>query len=202
MDKNVKLKIISNFHQYRHLFKKTVSLYEIQKDSWFFANLCWESAFFSRMEENLFYSTAKRLMAIFPSTFRTTTKVKGIRKKAADYVGQPEKLANLVYANRLGNRGIMTGDGWKYRGRGAIQITGKTNYIRIFQILDPTGSLKLTPDMLTENPWNFYSAGAYWCDRNLDDCLTFRQTVKKVSGNTSTVAMRQEIVDIYKEILI
>lgn len=86
----------------------------------FLAQCAHESAGFTRFVENLNYS-ADGLMRTWPSRF---TKY----ELAVEYARQPEKIANFVYANRLGNGNESSGDGWEYRGRGAIQITGRWNY--------------------------------------------------------------------------
>jgi putative chitinase len=80
-----------------------------------------ESAGFSRLEENLFYTTPARIAAVWPSRFRTAA-------EAAPFARNPERLANRVYANRLGNGPESSGDGWRFRGRGLKQLTGRTNY--------------------------------------------------------------------------
>lgn len=71
------------------------------------------------IEENLNYS-AKRLMEVWPSRFDAKT--------AAAYAGKPEKIANRAYGGRLGNGDEASGDGWRFRGRGLVQVTGRTNY--------------------------------------------------------------------------
>jgi putative chitinase len=78
-----------------------------------------ESQGFTRIEENLNYS-ADRLMAVWPHRFTP--------EMAADYAHQPIKIACYVYADRNGNGDKASGDGWRYRGRGLIQLTGKDNY--------------------------------------------------------------------------
>lgn len=80
-----------------------------------------ESAGFSRLEESLFYRQPERIRAMFPSRVPSLA-------DAALLVGKPEQLANRVYSNRLGNGDEASGDGWRYRGRGLIQLTGRANY--------------------------------------------------------------------------
>jgi putative chitinase len=80
-----------------------------------------ESAGFTMLEESLFYRQPERIRAIFPSRVPDLM-------TAQLYVRQPERLANLVYANRLGNGDTASGDGWRYRGRGLKQLTGRDNY--------------------------------------------------------------------------
>ena len=87
----------------------------------FIAQLRLESNNFTRTEENLFYTTPARIRAVFPSRVRTDA-------DAARVARNPKGLANLVYANRLGNGDEASGDGWRYRGRGLIQLTGRNNY--------------------------------------------------------------------------
>jgi len=80
-----------------------------------------ESDYFTTTEENLNYSHALRLMAVWPYRFPTTD-------SAAPYVSNPEALANHVYCNRMGNGDEASGDGWRFRGLGVIQITGRDEY--------------------------------------------------------------------------
>lgn len=91
------------------------------------------------IHENMSY-TAARMVEVWPSRFKTEA-------DAAPYAHQPEKLANLVYGGRLGNS--APGDGWRYRGRGLVQITGKDNYAKVSRLVgvdlvaDPDASLDL-----------------------------------------------------------
>ncbi len=80
-----------------------------------------ESAGFTALEESLFYRQPERIRAIFPSRVPDLA-------TAALLVRQPQALANRVYANRLGNGDEASGDGWRYRGRGLKQLTGRANY--------------------------------------------------------------------------
>jgi putative chitinase len=81
-----------------------------------------ESAGFTRLEENLFSTTSARLRAVWPSRFGPG------KHDPALYVRNPQRLANLVYAGKIGNGDVLSGDGWRYRGRGLKQLTGRGNY--------------------------------------------------------------------------
>lgn len=87
----------------------------------FVAQCIVESQGFTRFEENLFYTTPERIRAVFPS--RVTS-----LGQAATLTRNPQALANCVYAGKNGNGNPLTGDGWAYRGRGPIQLTGRGNY--------------------------------------------------------------------------
>lgn len=86
----------------------------------FFAQISVETGKLGRLEENLNYSAA-RLVQVFPKYFQS-------KERANEYAGQPKKIASRVYANRMANGDEASGDGWTYRGRGCIQLTGKYNY--------------------------------------------------------------------------
>lgn len=87
----------------------------------FIAQTAHESANFTRAEENLYYTTPERIRAMWPKRVPTLA-------DAATLARNPQRLANRVYANRLGNGDESSGDGWAYRGRGLIQLTGRSNY--------------------------------------------------------------------------
>ncbi|MNG03116.1 Chitinase class I [compost metagenome] len=105
--------------------------------------------------ENLNYS-AQGLMKTWPSLFDT--------QLAAEYARQPERIANVAYNARMGN--TAPGDGWKYRGRGLIQITGKNNYIACGEALGM--DLLTTPSLLETPKGAALSAAWYWDSRNLN----------------------------------
>lgn len=85
------------------------------------AQIAVESSELTKLEESLYYRTTARLRAVWPSRFSTDA-------LAEHYLRRPEDLANHVYANRMGNGPEDSGDGWRYRGRGLIQLTGRANY--------------------------------------------------------------------------
>lgn len=88
----------------------------------FLAQLSHETGSLSRLSEGLNYSTPERLMAVWPTRFKTVA-------SALPYVRNAEKLANFVYAGRMGNGTPESGDGYRYRGAGGFQLTGKNNHM-------------------------------------------------------------------------
>lgn len=124
----------------------------------FLAQIAVESAQLICVEERLNYSAAA-LHSTWPAHFDLTT--------AGDYAHQPERIANRAYANRLGNGDEASGDGWRYRGRGLLQITGRDNYAAcgdgIGYYLDRSPFLLLQPDTAA------LSAAWYWSSRRLNE---------------------------------
>jgi putative chitinase len=118
-----------------------------------------ESAGFKTLEENLNYS-AKALMNTWPSRFPN-------EEVASQYARQPEKIANKVYGGRMGNADESSGEGWKYRGRGIKQLTGKENYERCGSSLGV--DLVSDPDLLLDPKYAALSAGWFWNKHNLND---------------------------------
>jgi putative chitinase len=125
----------------------------------FLAQTAHESAGFTRLVENLDYSGA-RLMVVWPGRFPTL-------EKAAPYARQPERLANFVYARRLGNGDEASGDGWRYRGRGLLQLTGRGNYRSTGLAL--THAFVDTPDAASEPRWAALTAAHFWKSRGLNE---------------------------------
>lgn len=125
----------------------------------FLAQLAHESALFERTVENLNYTTVAQIRKTWPRRFPSNA-------SAAPYVRNPQRLANEVYANRLGNGDAASGDGWKYPGRGLIQVTGKDNY------RDAGESLGLPlleePELLEEPVHAADAAGWFWKSHGLN----------------------------------
>jgi len=152
----------------------------------FLAQIGHESGGFRATSENLNYSS-KGLVSIFKKYFPTI-------QLAEAYARKPEKIANKVYANRMANGNEASGDGWKYRGRGYIQLTGKDNYNK-FNSEVPENILA-TPDLVaTKYPmmsaaW-FFNRNNLWtiCDRGADD-TTVTAVTKRVNGGTIGLADR------------
>ena len=132
------------------------------------AQLAHESAMFERMVESLNYTKAAQIRRTWPKRFANNS-------AAVAFVSKPERLANFVYANRLGNGDAASGDGWKYRGRGLIQVTGKDNYRDAGEALGLP--LLEEPELLEEPVHAADAAGWFWKSHglnrfasNINDC--------------------------------
>lgn len=125
--------------------------------SHFLAQVMHESANLSATKENLNYSK-EGLLKTFSRYFNNTT--------AGMYARQPEKIASKVYANRMGNGNEVSQDGWKYRGQGYLQLTGKDNYKALSKELGV--DFVEHPELLQTPQYAFMSAGSYWNKTNLN----------------------------------
>ena len=155
----------------------------------FIAQCAHESGAFSITKENLNYSAAG-LLKIFKKYFTEAT--------AAQYARKPEMIANKVYANRMGNGDEKSGDGWKYRGRGFIQITGKINY---FQLANDTDldCLK-NPNLLLEEANAMISALWFWNKAGLNklaDKNDIKGITKRINGGYNGLEHRTELLKKY-----
>lgn len=142
---------------------KTLPEYNIttwQRVAQWIAQVGHESGNFRTLVENLNYG-AVGLKNTWPRSFPTL-------QIAQSYERQPERIANRTYANRMGNGSEQSGDGWKFRGRGLIQITGKSNYIQASKTLYGDENILLNdPDILKEPDGAIRSACWFWNSRNL-----------------------------------
>ena len=146
-----------------------------ERQACFLAQCIHESTGFTRFEESLYYS-APRLLEVFPSYFTPS--------QAADYAKQPERIANRVYANRMGNGLESSGDGWKYRGRGLIQLTGKNNYLYCDE--DTGIGCSSSPEVLAEPEGACESAGWFWKAGGLNE-LADREDMKGITKDRKSV---------------
>ena len=156
----------------------------------FVSQVLHESGGLRWLEENLSYS-AERLTAVWPKRFPNAD-------RARPYARNPEKLANYVYAGRMGN--TEPGDGWAFRGRGLIQITGRSNYTLV---QDLTGMPVIeTPDMLAEPEPAMLSALAWWGESVPDaESLSVEQVTRRVNGGLNGLADRQRLFDVALRVL-
>lgn len=153
--------------------------------SHFLAQSSHESSDFTRLIENLNYSQ-EGLLRTFKKYFTI--------EQALAYARKPEKIANRVYANRLGNGPESSGDGWKYRGRGAIQITGKANYKNCSEYLFNDDILITNPDLLLEPSNAILSACWFWEVNNLNkiaDGNNIELLTRRINGGTNGLADRR-----------
>ena len=145
----------------------------------FLAQCGHESGGFKLVKENLNYG-AKGLLSIFPKYFNAET--------AAAYERKPEKIANVVYANRMGNGDKVSGDGWKFHGRGFIQLTGHDNYKAFSAAINEdcvaNPELVATKYPLASAAWFFHKNGLNKiADEGATDAVVTKVT-KRVNGGT------------------
>ena len=161
----------------------------------FLAQCAHESGGFRLMKENLNYS-ADGLNKIFPKYF------KNAGRDANAYARNPEKIANVVYASRMGNGPPESGDGWKFCGRGLIQLTGRNNYESLAETLEMT--LDETVEYLETAGGALESAAWFWANNGLNeiaDADDIVRATKKVNGGTIGLEDRKEHLEEFKEIM-
>lgn len=172
------------------LLSEKLPRYAIDTDSRaaaFIAQCAHESVEFTRLKENLNYS-AERLREVFKN--RITP------EKAASIAGRPEATANFIYADRNGNGPESSGDGYKYRGRGALQTTGRGNYQRAGRSLGI--DLITSPDLLETLPVAISAACVFWQDNRLNalaDTGDFTTLTKRVNGGLNGLEERKQYYD-------
>jgi putative chitinase len=147
----------------------------------FFGQTAHETGGFKAFSENLNYG-AKGLRGIFGKYFKSDA-------EALKYERKPEAIANRVYAGRMGNGPEMSGDGWKYRGRGALQLTGRDNYLAFSKYCNRP-DVMTNPDLVAtelafESAVFFFERNKLWtlCDQGVNDA-TILAISKKVNGGT------------------
>jgi putative chitinase len=156
----------------------------------FLAQTLHESSYLGRLEENLNYS-AERLVQVWPSRFPTFT-------SAQPYARNPQALADHVYGGRMGNN--KPGDGWRYHGRGLIQLTGRDNYSLAERL---TGMpLIRKPDLLLELVPALRASVAWWEARVPDSALHDPERVTRyVNGGALGLAERARLTQLARELL-
>lgn len=157
------------------------------RQSAFLAQVGHESGLLRLTEENLNYD-ADGLLRVFGKYFDTL--------RAKEYARNPERIANRVYANRMGNGPEETGDGWRYHGRGLIQTTGKNNYKNAGLALGL--DLIIQPELLLVEENTAMSAGVFWDSRHLNalaDAGQFEQITRAVNGGLNGQADRLKLYE-------
>lgn len=138
---------------------------------------------FRVFEENLNYR-AETLMKLWPKRFPTL-------EFAKQYERNPKKIANSVYANRMGNRDEASGDGWRFRGSGALQLTGHANFYHAGQALGV--DFVMEPELVRTPKYALLTAGWFWSTHNcnaLAEAADWTALTKKINGGTIGLADR------------
>ena len=182
---------VKTFNEHSETFGITTKI----RAAHFLGQIAWESSELNRTEENLNYSV-DGLLRTFPKYFNIVN--------ASDYARKPEKIANRAYANRYGNGNEQSGDGWKYRGRGLIQLTFKANYAAYEKSGYCNGKVTEHPEWLAQYPGALKSAMWYWkqngCNALADNDNSVGVT-KRINGGTSHLAQRQYYTRVAKRVL-
>lgn len=182
--------ILSNISYFVATFLK-YSITTHNRIAHFLAQLAHESSNFTQFTENTNYTTASRLVEVFPNHFTLTT--------AQQYAGKPIAIANKVYANRLGNGNEASGDGYKYRGRGLIQLTGRANYqaYKNYSGIDVINN----PELASNISIALDIAGWFWNQNGINslaDADNVTAVTKKINGGTNGLADRKTKLTYYK----
>jgi putative chitinase len=164
-------------------FKAAAAFYKLSPDraAHFFAQTAHESGNFKAFSENLNYG-AKGLRGIFGKYFPTDALAKAYERK-------PAKIANRVYGNRMGNGDEASGEGFAFRGRGALQLTGKFNYSEFAKYVNRP-DVMTNPDIVAtelafESALWFFDKNKLWsiCDQGINDAAILALT-KRINGGT------------------
>jgi putative chitinase len=177
--------------------KKAMEFYKLTpiRVAHFFAQTSHETGGFKAFSENLNYS-AQGLQKIFGKYFPGTLE--------ESYARNPEKIANRVYASRMGNGDEKSGDGYKFRGRGALQLTGKDNY-KAFSDYLKKPEIMTNPDLVAtmysfESAMFFFDKNKLWsiCDQGINDVAILALT-KRINGGTHGLEDRNQKTKKYYE---
>jgi putative chitinase len=172
--------------------KAAASYFKLNKNraAHFFAQCAHESGNFKAFSENLNYG-AKGLRGIFGKYFPTDA-------LARAYERQPAKIANRVYANRMGNGDEASGEGFAYKGRGPLQLTGKNNYRAFGKYIGREQEILDNPDLVAtelgfESALWFFDANKLWsiCDQGINDAAILALT-KRINGGTHGLDDRKQ----------
>ncbi len=156
----------------------------------FLAQINYETLGFTKLVENTNY-TAQRLREVFPNYFTVA--------QASQYAGNPVAIANRVYANRLGNGNEQSGDGYKYRGRGFIHLTGKYNYQAYMNYSGV--DIVSNPDLAARIDVALDIAGWFWMANKINAIADNDDVVgvtRKVNGGSNGLAGRTEKLNYYR----
>jgi putative chitinase len=156
-----------------------------------------ETGGFKAASENLNYS-ADRLRVIFPKYFPTPA-------STIAYARNPEKIASKVYANRMGNGDELSGDGWKYRGRGALQLTGKANYAAFAKFMMDNEILN-NPDIVAskyyfQSAFWYFSKNRIWVLATIVNDVSIKTVTKIINGGYNGLEDRKMLTNHFYKII-
>jgi putative chitinase len=187
------LKIDPNLADY---FNETFDRFDISSPA---RQACWigqcghECGNFRIMEENLNYR-APTLLKLFP---RTPKRAWGFTpEEAAAYEKQPQRIANRIYSNRMGNRDEASGDGWRFRGAGFLQLTGHSNFWHASQALGE--DFVMQPELVRTPKYAAMTAGWFWQTHRLNqyaDSGDYLTLTKRINGGTIGLEDRKKHIN-------
>lgn len=198
------LDIANKFCPYFVAILPTFEITTLNRLAAFLAQTSHETAGFTKLEENLNYS-ADGLANTWPNRYASKSSQNGLYDKnkvgrylpnplALKLARKPLNIANNVYANRMGNGNEASGDGWKYRGKGLIQLTGKANHVML--TLNTGIDFIKEPDLLLQPCFAVISAGWFWKENNLNQ-LADREDIegvsKTINGGSIGLSKRLEL---------
>ena len=201
--KTARMFVKDKYYSYIEQYCEKYKINTVERICHFLAQTNYESGYMNYVEENLNYS-AKQLLKVFPKYFKTIDEAKEFEYKG-------EKIANKVYANRMGNSSEASGDGWKYRGRGLIQLTGKNNYLKFSKWYNDSKIFVDSPDLLLQPQFAVLSAFFYWDIKNLNSYIVDNENAynvckaltKKINGALNGLEERfrlyKKIRELYNE---
>ena len=166
--------VLANFVDPINKVSEEFEINTLERISMFLAQIGHESGGLTKLHENLNYKAA-RLVQIFPKYFRDVD--------PEGYANNPERIANRVYADRMGNGSEDSGDGYKFRGRGAVQLTGRDNYTACGKDLGV--DLEANPDYLETPEGAIRSAAWFWDQHDLNELSDEKNVTavtKKING--------------------
>ena len=149
----------------------------INQQAMFIGQCSHECGNFKLLKENLNYKAAT-LMKLWPKRFPSL-------EKANEYAGNPRKIANSVYASRMGNRDEASGDGFRFCGRGIIQLTGHSSYFHAGKALGV--DFVADPDLVSTPQYAALTGGWFWSTHNLNapaDALDYQKVTRIINGGT------------------
>jgi putative chitinase len=159
----------------------------LEQRAGFLAQAMHESRDFTRLEENLYYTTAGRVQQIWPTRFPSLAQVEAVLRR-------PEVLANTVYSNLNGNGDFASGDGWRFRGRGLFQLTFRANYSAASQVLGR--NYVAHPELVAQPEDAALTAAWFWASSGCNDLMArgeFDKTTRRINAGLAGYSERRSL---------